>query len=261
MHQRMQRLHARLGTAGLVVAVIALVFALAGGAIAANNNSATASKAGPRGKTGKTGKTGPQGPKGDAGPAGPQGPKGDAGSQGGVGPAGPAGVGTAGPTGPTGKTGTTGVTGATGVTGTTGVTGPAGPTCNEDGECLLPVGATETGVWSFRAINVAKASISISYPLRIPGGLTYHYVKWSEQGSVPPAVPECPSIEAAEPEALPGNLCVYEGEEGSESQLTNAAVPVKVLGSLDFSSGVPLNFALTNPANEARGTGTWAAAR
>lgn len=71
------------------LAVIALVFAMSGGAIAAKNasSSAEASKSqrgpkGPRGKQGPQGLQGPQGSKGDTGergPIGPQGPKGDTG--------------------------------------------------------------------------------------------------------------------------------------------------------------------------------------
>jgi hypothetical protein len=71
------------------LAVVALVFAMSGGAVAAKNatDSAEASKnqrgpKGPRGKQGPKGLQGPQGPKGETGargPAGPQGPKGDTG--------------------------------------------------------------------------------------------------------------------------------------------------------------------------------------
>jgi hypothetical protein len=70
------------------IAVLALVFAMTGGALAAKNHisgSAQASKhiagkkgpRGPKGKRGAQGLRGPQGPKGDTGP---QGPKGDTGS-------------------------------------------------------------------------------------------------------------------------------------------------------------------------------------
>jgi hypothetical protein len=76
----------------MTVAVIALVFAMAGGAYAAGGGggkqSANASKA-KRGPQGPRGKTGPAGPAGPAGPQGIPGPKGDAGAPGAPGPAGP----------------------------------------------------------------------------------------------------------------------------------------------------------------------------
>jgi hypothetical protein len=74
------RIHSRLGTAGLIVAVIALVAALAGTAFAAAKLNGTQKK-----EVEKIAKKwankipGPAGPKGDAGPAGA---KGDAGSKG-----------------------------------------------------------------------------------------------------------------------------------------------------------------------------------
>jgi hypothetical protein len=113
-----------------VIAVIALVFAMTGGAVASTvGPTAAASKAagnapknegkqdlaqikgffnshraglrgpagptgatGPQGSTGNTGATGPQGPKGDTGAAGPQGAQGPQGPQGATGPQGPAGA-------------------------------------------------------------------------------------------------------------------------------------------------------------------------
>jgi hypothetical protein len=78
----------RFGIPG-VISVIALVFAMFGGAYAASNSSgggkATVSakaKAGPRGKTGKTGPAGPAGPAGSAGAKGDAGAAGAAGTPG-----------------------------------------------------------------------------------------------------------------------------------------------------------------------------------
>jgi hypothetical protein len=75
-------LRTRFGIPG-VISVIALVFAMLGGAYAASNNSgagkATASAKGPRGPRGKTGPAGPAGP---AGPQGSAGAKGDTGAKG-----------------------------------------------------------------------------------------------------------------------------------------------------------------------------------
>lgn len=145
----------RFGTAGLVVAIIALVIALAGGAVAATGGSsggkATASakaKKGPRGPKGPKGDTGPAGPAGPAGPQGPAGPAGANGKDGAAGAQGPAG-----PTGAAGAKGATGAAGATGPAGAAGATGPTGPAGGGGGGFLetLPAGATEVGIWSFDA--------------------------------------------------------------------------------------------------------------
>ena len=75
----------RFGIPG-VISVMALVFAMLGGAYAAQSNSgggkATASAKAKKGPRGPKGATGPAGPAGPAGPQGPAGPKGDAGANG-----------------------------------------------------------------------------------------------------------------------------------------------------------------------------------
>jgi hypothetical protein len=81
----MLSLRNRFGIPG-VISVIALVFAMLGGAYAANNSSgggkATASKAGKRGPRGPKGATGPAGPAGAQGPAGANGKDGANGTNG-----------------------------------------------------------------------------------------------------------------------------------------------------------------------------------
>ena len=92
------RLRKHLGTAGLLVAVVALVAALGGGAVAAQSGGdATASAKKKKGKQGGLNAKQKRqviaiakrfqgsGPAGPAGPAGPQGPKGDSGNNGGTG--------------------------------------------------------------------------------------------------------------------------------------------------------------------------------
>ena len=147
-------LRTRFGIPG-VISVIALVFAMLGGAYAASSNSggkATASakaKKGPRGPKGATGLAGPQGPTGPAGPAGAKGESGANGSAGALGA-----------TGPTGKTGATGATGVTGATGFSGFTE------------ALPSGKTETGTWSavgfYLPLEKLPFPISYSIPLAAP---------------------------------------------------------------------------------------------
>lgn len=74
MYERMQK---QFGTAGMILSVVAIVLALAGGAIAASGG-----KPGPRGPRGKTGKRGPQGPQGLAGTNGTNGKDGTNGTNG-----------------------------------------------------------------------------------------------------------------------------------------------------------------------------------
>ena len=87
------RLREQFSTSALILSVIALVFALMGGAYAASSAQTSKSKvvkgpAGPRGKQGKPGTPGAAGPIGQTGPAGakgdagPVGPKGDPGLEG-----------------------------------------------------------------------------------------------------------------------------------------------------------------------------------
>ncbi len=261
------RIHQKLGTAGFVISIVALVAALGGGAYAASG-----------GLTGKQRKevekiskkyAGKPGAKGATGPAGAAGAKGDTGAAGANGTNGSAGtpgqsvtavhlVPGGGPVGKKCEEGGTELKSASGTevicNGEEGPEGPQGPA----GTTLLP-GQTETGVWSFRTVNTAFATVSISFPLRLASGPTFHFLKWSEQGTG--AVPGCPSNYSAEPEALPGNFCLYEGEAVSEQELHNSGVPALMTGEQDLTSGFLLKVPLTNPASEAYGGGTWAVAR
>ncbi len=147
-------------SAAMIVAGVALLLSITGGAYAANvlpfgsvgtaqlqNGAVTAAKLRPhalklsdfaigqladfdrgRGARGPQGPPGPTGKTGATGPAGPQGqtgPTGPAGTQGPAGPPGP--TGQTGPMGAPGQTGATGQTGPTGAMGAPGQTGPTGP--------------------------------------------------------------------------------------------------------------------------------------
>jgi collagen triple helix repeat protein len=198
----------RFGIPG-VISVIALVFAMIGGAWAASNDSgggkASASAKGPRGPRGKPGKTGPTGPAGAPGLAGAQGPAGANGKDGSPGPQGPKGTtGPAGPTGPGGPTGKEGTKGATGPTGPTGATGFSGFTET------LPSGKTETGVWStvggkFGGAVAAEIPLSFNIPLSEEiAGVNAHVMKKEES-----AVAGCTGGTPKVPKADSGHLCVY----------------------------------------------------
>ena len=239
------------GTAGLLVAIVALVFALAGGAYAANNLGATASKAkaGPRGKTGKTGPAGPAGPAGATGPAGPAGAKGEPGASG-----------SPGSPGASGESVTIAKKGeCTEFSNKSGsgkaCNGAPGPEGNI--KATLPSGSTETGAWAVGQIagnsggnNTQFDSISFNIPLETPienaeqcgesgkPACQVHYLgtavveKLGEHKTGPGAGELCEGESGSElascegfyqalgpacpgnsenPKAAEGNLCVYEG--------------------------------------------------
>jgi hypothetical protein len=171
-------LRTRFGIPG-VISVIALVFAMLGGAYAANNTSgggkATASA---RAKKGPRGPKGPKGDTGPAGPAGPQGPKGDTGAAGSNGGAGKDG------TSVTAKAITGGVCGA-GVSGFEYASASGTNTvCNGKNGTFstapLPAGQSLTGVWSVTGDGDEKVETgqtpqnvsdfdfaTISFPIRV----------------------------------------------------------------------------------------------
>ena len=215
-----------------VIAIIALVFALTGGAFAATSGTGNGNgggrgnqknssrllagtskaksktKAGPRGPAGKNGTNGTNGAPGATGPAGPAGP---AGTAGGTGPAG--GSGETGPQGPAGPTG------PQGPEGKQGVIHPGKPVGSPE---PLPEKATETGSWSL-SVGEAEADnvdTSISFTIPLATALPaedVHYVNEEGKEEVTfngsafeaVATSDCPGT-TAEPAASPGNLCVYQ---------------------------------------------------
>ena len=231
-------------TPATLMAFVALVFAITGGAFAATGGTggnpptkATASvtvahaakakaktKAGPRGPAGPKGATGATGPAGPGGPAGPTGPAG------GAGPAG--GPGTQGIQGEKGTNGTNGESVTTKVASGTEcseggtkftVGGKSEHVCNGEKGVIhpgetLPSGATETGVWLVQATGSGAEyhQIPISFPIPLKGpehnvggivipNANVHYIK---EGTT---TTEC-SGSASEPTAEKGNLCIYEKE-------------------------------------------------
>ncbi|HWA53607.1 MAG TPA: hypothetical protein VG816_05480 [Solirubrobacterales bacterium] len=243
-------LRTRFGIPG-VISVIALVFAMFGGAYAASNSSgdgkATASKT----KTVK----GPRGPKGATGPAGPQGPAGPKGD-----------------TGAAGSNGTIGIPGAPGMSvtstelsvgnencefggseftaasgtsyacnGAEGAEGPAGSPWTVNG---LPSGASETGTWAvgpYPAGGFFYSPISFAVPLSVGSAVAVHFInihgqEERESGEIGTSA-DCPGS-VTHPTALPGNLCVYE-------QTRSGA----------FESGEGLSYEYSPPVAEGNMTG------
>lgn len=206
------KLHDRLGTAGLVVAVIALVVALGGSAVAALSGAEKkevkkiAKKfAGKRGPAGRQGPAGPAGAKGDAGAPGTPGANGLPGT--------PGAKGATGPTGADGTAGAKGATGATGPTGATGVTGPVGPTA--------PSGLTQTGAWGTYSEAATITGEEISFPIPLASAPVLKQVKAGKIGIE--NATECPGYVNNRPTAAKGFLCVYVSNEegGGISNLFN----------------------------------------
>jgi Collagen triple helix repeat (20 copies) len=172
-----------------VAATLALVFAMTGGALAAGGIVITSTKQiSPKVLKSLRGKAGPQGPQGPVGSVGPVGP--------------------AGKEGPPGKDGANGVPGTAGQKGEKGETGSpwtAGGT--------LPSGATEKGTWALSVpaeeptVKFPFAVTAISFIIPLVSEPTAHYLTPAEKETR-----ECPGT-AEEPQATPGNLCVYAEQE------------------------------------------------
>jgi hypothetical protein len=191
--RRVPRMHIHIGrrlSYANVAATLALVFSMSGGALAATHYLiSSTSQINPKvlkklkGGSGKAGVNGVAGAPGAAGATGPTGP---AGSQ--------------------GKEGAQGKEGQQGQEGKEGKEGPFVAT--------LPSGKTLTGHYHLELDNVTNAHGDIgqgySYAFPLASDPTTHFIA---SGATAPA--QCPGS-AAEPKALPGNLCVYEGTSNSD---------------------------------------------
>ncbi len=172
-----------------VTATLALVFAMSGGAMAANSYLINSTKQiNPKVLKKLTGKPGKNGTAGATGATGATGPTGPAGSPG-----------AAGTKGEKGEKGETGLQGETGLKGETGEPGPLVAT--------LPSGKTLKGAFgggSNVPTGVSEAiEASISYPFPLAATPTAQVVQAG--GS---ATAQCPGSSGA-PSATPGFLCVY----------------------------------------------------
>jgi hypothetical protein len=219
----LHRIHQKLGTAGFIISIVALVAALGGGAFAASG-----------GLTGKqkkevekiakkvAGKPGANGTNGTNGAPGAKGDKGDSGTN-----------------GTNGTNGTSATTeafsGAKGSCASGGVTvksaSPEVNVCNgETGFTpTLPPGETEVGTWAFGELTAGstpppavgnRIRVPLSFTIPLEEGLAasqVHFLnaKNMEVTTLIPAPNEVSSTvclgNANEPKAKPGNLCVYTG--------------------------------------------------
>jgi hypothetical protein len=211
-----QRIHEKLGTAGFIISIIALIAALSGGAYAASKSLTGKQKKEveniAKKYAGKPGANGTNGGNGSNGAGGAKGDKGDLGAQ--------------------GLQGTAGVPGAGGKsvqvgTAAVGECADGGITVQKEGEVAskkavcngetgftetLPPGETETGYWDMTEVGsgaLAATTISFSIPLEKGSpegkafGFTLAQTENEEFGSS-----GCEGT-ASEPTAPPGVLCVY----------------------------------------------------
>jgi collagen triple helix repeat protein len=215
------------GKAGVVLAVLALVFAAVGGAYAAGGGlSGKQKKEVTKIAKKYAGKPGPAGPAGPAGPKGEPGAKGDKGAA-----------------------------GTNGINGTNGSNGEAGMCSAAKPECVAPSGAVMTGDWIF-ATTSPEAALQISYPLRLASAPTS--VQWIEMGGGDPANPAyepttaCPGIGEA---TTPGVLCIYMGN--NQPVLGSFAPETTDSYSGDLQAGFGA-FLPNQGSGEMWGFGSWA---
>jgi Collagen triple helix repeat (20 copies) len=274
-----QRFKDRFGTAGVVIGVIALILALGGSAIAAKGGLtgkqkkevAKIAKKEAKKFAGKPGATGPAGTNGANGTNGKDGTNGTNGEKG-----------EKGDTGSQGLQGIQGVHGKNVVVGTAPV-GPGVGECEEGGATVevegeastkkavcnglngsggggefpnfLPPEKTEEGAWSLTAVPTSETEAedfsTISFGLPLETAPTYNLVPEETSGGA-----NCPGT-AAQPQAAPGNLCVYVELATSEEATPK---PAGGGGSL-FTGAHTYGAFLGTPAGVAQGEfalGTWA---
>jgi hypothetical protein len=199
-------------TPSTAIALLALVFALTGGAFAATSHGGGSSQAAVAAKVKPKAKPGPRGPAGPKGATGATGATGAAGATGATGPAG-----TAGAKGENGAAGTAGAAGPQGPQGPQGEKGeqgePGEPAAGGGYPKTLPAGDTETGTFdAYFALGSEITVTPISFPIPLPVALNLaetFYVTVAEQ-EAHTAPSQCPG-DAEKPTAVKGNLCVYEG--------------------------------------------------
>jgi len=243
----LSQIHDRLGTAGLIVAVVALVVALAGTAIAAAGLNSTQKKevkkiaqkfAGKPGATGATGPAGAPGPKGDTGAAGKDGTNGTPGAPGTPGAAGKSVITEEVLAGETdcNKLGGSKFHTQGSVTNTFACNGETGFTET------LPIGKTETGSLAFLAGATGTLGI-VALPFNIPLSNAPEATIYNLPGT------DCPGT-IAEPKAAPGKLCIY-----VEGQIFNATSEPEGVGRTTafdrrYRAGATLTF-VSHGANKA----------
>lgn len=228
-----------------VIATLALVFAMTGGAYAAKKYLITSTKQiSPsvlKSLKGASGKVGPAGATGAAGPAGT------------VGGAGPAG--TAGTAGTDGKEGSAGKEGPPGKNGKDGSPWTAGGT--------LPKGSTETGTWTTglvpagAGLTALRASISIPIPLAAPIAASNVHVF---EGTTVPTGCSGTVVESTvtELKATSGNFCVWVREGAVKATQLVTVDPEGEEAEGVGTHGTLLSSKFEGFEEETEAQGTWA---
>jgi hypothetical protein len=148
----------------------------------------------------------------------------------------------------------TGPRGATGAEGPRGATGPQGP-MGPQGQFVDVVPSGQALVGTYAARDHATAAneeliAAISFGFRFSSAPTPHFVAL---GTTPPA--QCPG-NGLNPQATPGNLCVY------ETSMTNRVAPIIFDVNFDGNSSSPFGatvFTESLGAGVFGTSGSWAA--
>jgi hypothetical protein len=235
------------GKAGLTVAILALVLAMVGGAWAAAGLTGKQKKQVIKIAKKYAGKPGAVGANGTNGTNGTEGKEGKEGAKGKSVALGAAGANCTTPNGTSVEVEGSGTKQyvCNGKNGTTGYTE------------FLPKGKTETGSYSAISTSTTKAVIfSISFPIPLEAKITEtHFVTYEDQHNN--TIPAGCSGTAQEPQASPGNLCVFSNEAFTEP--FNSPPVITPAGTLSSGAGTTGVVGLGETKNaEEPIAGTWA---
>jgi Collagen triple helix repeat (20 copies) len=159
--------------------------------------------------------------------------------------------GVTGPRGRTGAKGTTGPQGPQGSPGVEGQRGPAGPF-----PAALPSGQTLTGAYNLEGTNSATpghsyAGSAISFQYRLAAAPVVHFIPAK---GAPPG--QCPGS-VKNPQAQPGNLCIYE-DESKEAEGVSVFDPSELEKEGASAFGAALSLKSTAVSGGFYSLGTWA---
>ncbi len=257
------------GTAGLVVASIALIAAMGGTAFAATKLNSGQKKEVEKIAKKFAGKPGAPGSNGANGTSGTAGPKGDAGSPGANGTNGTNGI-----NGKSVETGAATVAECAEGGATVQVAGEAATkkkVCNgkegKEGKSgfteVLPSGKTETGVWAGSGFNVAEFAqvefpISFAIPLNEPGKAVFLNEKTTKSGTEIEKKGCTGTVSV--PTAPAGFLCIYTAEEEFSTGFVQGGVVFNKNVEGYDRTGTALRFQNQGAEAESRfeGNGSWA---